>query len=100
MLNRFRTYTLSVTFYRSLQAGNLPCHLRDQLKRASSSVCLNLAEGYGRMSSGDICRFYKMAFGSLREVQAIFDLGNFSNAQAEQLDHLAASLYQLIRKTK
>ena len=100
MLTQFRTYQLSLTLYRSVQTSNLSCHLRDQLLRATSSVCLNLAEGYGRQSTRDRARFYAIAFGSLREVQAIFDLSSFSSEQSDILDKTAASLYKLLQAMK
>ncbi len=100
VLNRFRSYQLSVKFCRNLQICDLPAHLRDQLKRASASICLNLAEGFGRLSPGDRVRFYKIAFGSIREIQAIFDIGNFSEIQSKELDYLAASVYKLIQNSR
>ena len=47
--------------------------LRDQLKRASLSVSLNIAEGSGRPSAADAARFYGMARGSAMECAAILD---------------------------
>ncbi|MFC2117542.1 four helix bundle protein [Bacteroidota bacterium] len=45
----------------------------DQLKRASMSVLLNLAEGTGRISIPDKKNFITIARGSLFESVAIFD---------------------------
>ena len=98
MLKDFRTYQLSLKFYRQIQTQQLTCHLRDQLLRAASSVCLNLAEGYGRMSQRDKCRFYKIAFGSMREVQAVLDLAFAEDDPAvKAADLVCAHLYKLIK---
>ena len=70
MIN-FRTYKLAVEFYHRTQNLCLVRHLQDQLSRAASSVAINLAEGHGRKTMADRKRFFQMAFGSLRECQAI-----------------------------
>ncbi len=98
-MKHFRSYQLSVTFFRALQAKQLPMPFDDQLKRASASVCLNLAEGSGKRTPVDQHRFYYMALGSLREIRAIFDLCNeqFNAAECDLLDHLSASVYKLCK---
>ena len=52
--------------------------LKDQLKRSSSSVMLNLAEGTGRESAPDKKRFFVIARSSVFEtvciIQILFDL--------------------------
>ena len=48
--------------------------LCDQLKRASLSIPLNIAEGAGRYSKQDQAKFYKIARGSANECAAIFDV--------------------------
>jgi four helix bundle protein len=47
-------------------------NLADQLRRAATSVTLNIAEGYGRYHYLDKIRFYYVARGSLTESQAAF----------------------------
>jgi four helix bundle protein len=47
--------------------------MADQLKRASLSIPLNVAEGYGKRSADDRARFYDIARGSAHECGAIFD---------------------------
>ena len=48
--------------------------LRDQLRRASASILLNLGEGASRQSPADKRRFYLIARGSLGEVGAALDI--------------------------
>ena len=43
--------------------------LTDQLRRATSSISANIAEGFGRTSVNDKLHFYTMAYGSLLEVK-------------------------------
>ena len=47
---------------------------RDQLDRASTSIALNLAEGNGKRSYPDRCRFFDMARGSTVECAACLDV--------------------------
>ena len=55
--------------------------LADQIRRASKSICANIAEGFGRQahSKPEFCRFLMMAMGSADEMQVwgryCFDLG-------------------------
>ena len=101
MLKNFRTYQLAVQFYQLTQSVKLPRQLSDQLKRAASSVALNLAEGAGRSSKDDTQRFFHIAFGSLRECQAILDLAPKQHSEAiAAADTLAANLYRLLNPRK
>jgi four helix bundle protein len=45
----------------------------DQLRRASLSIPLNIAEGYGKRTTPDRMKFYGIARGSAHECGAIFD---------------------------
>jgi four helix bundle protein len=48
--------------------------LHDQLDRARTSILLNIAEGNGRYTAPDRCRFFDMARGSVLECAACLDL--------------------------
>jgi len=48
--------------------------LRDQLDRASVSICLNVAEGAGRTSPAEKSHFFSIARGSATECGAALDL--------------------------
>jgi four helix bundle protein len=48
--------------------------LYDQLDRARTSILLNIAEGNGRFTSPDRCRFFDTARGSALECAAYLDL--------------------------
>jgi four helix bundle protein len=51
-------------------------NLADQIRRASLSVLLNIAEGYGRYHYLDRLRFFYIARGSLTEVLSAFIAAN------------------------
>jgi four helix bundle protein len=48
--------------------------VRDQLDRASTSISLNLAEGNGKFTGPDRCRFFDIARGSALECAAGLDV--------------------------
>ena len=47
-------------------------NLADQMRRAATSILLNIAEGYGRYHYLDCLRFYYIARGSMDEVLSAF----------------------------
>jgi len=97
MIKNFRTYFLAVEFYRQLMVLKLPRHLQEQCQRAASSIALNLAEGAGRATKADQARFFNIAFGSLRECEAILDLVTIDSSVLDLADKLAAHIYKLIK---
>lgn len=48
--------------------------VRDQLERARTSIVLNIAEGNGKFTGPDRCRFLDIARGSALECAACLDL--------------------------
>ena len=95
-LQNFRAFQLAHQFHREAKKRNLRGELRDQLERAALSVMLNLAEGSGKESAKDRRRFYSMAFGSVREIQAICLIIE-DEALAKSIDQVAAHVYKLVR---
>ncbi len=49
-------------------------YLRDQLRRASISIVINIAEGSGKFSKADKRNFYTIARGSTYECVSVFDI--------------------------
>ena len=62
-------YSLSSSFPKEEQFG-----VTSQLRRAATSIALNIAEGSDRGSDKEFQRFIQMAIGSLNETVAILDL--------------------------
>ena len=48
--------------------------VKDQLDRASTSISLNIAEGNGKFTQKDRCRFFDIAHGSALECAAGLDI--------------------------
>jgi four helix bundle protein len=51
--------------------GGLRCYMANQLRRASFSICLNIAEGAGEFSKPEKRRFYRLARRSAVECAAV-----------------------------
>ena len=68
-----RAYKASLDFHRvTLEFPKIEQFaLADQLRRATKSICANIAEGFGkqRSSTAEFGRFLSMAHGSASEVQ-------------------------------
>ncbi len=64
-------YSLTKTFPKEETFG-----LTSQLRRASSSVSANIAEGFGRNTVKDKLHFYAIAYGSLLETKNFLYLAN------------------------
>jgi four helix bundle protein len=96
MLKNFRCYQMAKKLYSLCIKLSVKGPARDQLHRASLSVMLNLAEGSGRFTKKEQRRFYIMAFASLRETQALLEMGSYRLCQ-EIADSLAGSIFKLIR---
>ncbi|MCU0640481.1 MAG: four helix bundle protein [Candidatus Margulisbacteria bacterium] len=64
-------YAVSAKFPKDEQFG-----LTSQLRRAATSIALNIAEGSDRGSDSEFSRFIQMAIGSLNETVAVLDLAS------------------------
>ncbi len=76
--------------------------LADQVRRASLSVVLNIAEGSGKTSGPDQRRFYAMARGSAMECGAIVDacmsLNLVDPSAAKDGDDILSGVVQMLSK--
>ncbi len=100
-MNNFRTYNLTINFYKECQKLHVNNILRNQLTRASSSIALNLAEGRGRKTLNDQKHFFQIALGSARECKAILDLTlNTPQGLIIQADKICAHIYKLIKNAR
>jgi len=100
MLETFRAFQISKSYYWKCKSAKVPTFLRDQLLRASSSICLNLAEGSAKRTSPDQRRFYGIAYGSFKECQAILAIEQINDPELSDLSNqLGAILYTLSHKS-
>ena len=72
-----RSYTVMIELYKKVQG--FPKEelygLTSQIKRASTSIPLNIAEGYGkRENANEFKRFLLMAIGSCDEMKVLLDI--------------------------
>lgn len=75
---RLKAYRKALEFveFAGPTIDDLPARLaaRDQLDRASTSIALNLAEGNGKRSHAERCRYFNTARGSGVECAACLDV--------------------------
>jgi len=73
-------------------------NLKDQLKRASISIVLNIAEGAGKYSKNDKKNFYVIAKGSANECVAIIRILKLEGIIEESLfDSLYIDLLEIAK---
>ena len=96
-------YTLTCAYPKDELFG-----LTSQIRRSSSSIATNIAEGCGRGSDADFGRFLQMAMGSASEseyqILLSFDLNYIDENQYKQMNakvtEIKRMLSSLISKTK
>jgi four helix bundle protein len=75
---KLEVYREAITFiawYGSFLEGTMRVgDVKDQLDRASTSIALNIAEGNGKYTPKDRCRFFDIAHGSALECAAGLDV--------------------------
>ena len=82
--------------------------LTSQIRRSSTSVAANIAEGYGRDNTGSYVQFLRVAQGSLKELETHFiiakRIGYLESFQEESLlkrsEQIGKMLHALIRSVQ
>lgn len=86
-------YSISKEFPSSESYG-----LTNQLRRSAISIPSNIAEGYGRNSTGDYKRFLQIAVGSLFELQTQIEIAfNLQYVSQTVFDNLLERTRELDR---
>lgn len=92
-----KIYKVSESFPKSEIFG-----LTSQLRRASYSIGLNVAEGSGRISESEFRRFLGIAYGSANEVEYITllikDLQYISDESFNELSEMIVRIKMMLRK--
>ncbi len=83
-----RTEQIQSTIKQLIQNRKLDKNLADQLKRASLSILLNIAEGSGRHTPKEKASFYLIARGSCYECMAIIKLLRTETVDDKVVDQL------------
>jgi len=75
-------------------------YIRDQLKRASVSVVINIAEGSGKFSNADKRNFYTIARGSVYEcvslLELIFEEGKISEEEFSKFYRMLETVSKML----
>ncbi len=64
---------------KKILSGKKKLSVYDQINRASTSIPLNIAEGNGKYSSKDRCRYFDIAMGSELECVSCLDVLHMKN---------------------
>ncbi|HWO39142.1 MAG TPA: four helix bundle protein [Candidatus Acidoferrum sp.] len=100
------TYRVTAAFPREEMYG-----LTSQLRRSTASIGANIAEGCGRRSDGEMCRFLQIARGSASETEYHFLLARdlhfltekdfqVLTRKADELQRMLTGLMQSVRSPK
>ena len=97
-----KAHRLTLSIYRATR--DFPAEERfgliSQMRRSSSSIGANLAEGCGRRSDGEMARFVQIAMGSGAELSyhilLAHDLGCLSDDEYNRLDQELETLMRML----
>ena len=97
-MKKFITLEKAREFIKTLypQLSKMENPFKDQLKRSSLSIALNLAEGQAKRGA-DRKRFYKIAYGSARETMCCMQILGF---EISEIDKICAMIYKLEENSK
>lgn len=100
-------YKLTLKLYKLTETfpENEQNNLTSQIRRASTSIPLNIAEGSSRFTKKSYLQFLQYAYGSIREIQVLLDLSkdlgyiqkNFYDEVNEDVDKLSRKLFVFIK---
>jgi four helix bundle protein len=77
--HRLVAYQVAVELLRLVKAAEIrDSKLRDQALRAAKSVCLNIADGAGRVSPADKARVFAIARGEVVEAAAAVEIAELA----------------------
>ena len=97
-----KAHALTLAIYRFTAAfpGSEKYGMVSQMRRASSSIPMNLAEGSGRSSDRDYARFVSIAIGSASELEYQLllaeDLGYGEGSSCEEAQVLVAEVRKML----
>jgi len=97
-----KSIELSLLIYK--QTTTFPSHelfgMVSQLRRASTSIASNIAEGFGRKSRVDFKRFLRISLGSLNEVKThlhlCFRLGYLNEEDKCKMNKLSEEISKMM----
>ncbi|KKQ84176.1 MAG: hypothetical protein UT08_C0022G0013 [Candidatus Woesebacteria bacterium GW2011_GWB1_38_8] len=104
------SYILTIKLYKLTE--KYPEHeqgnLISQIRRASTSIPLNIAEGTSRFTKKAYLQFLQYGYGSIRELQVLLelskDLGYISRIDYEEIDEdidkLSRKLFLFLKKVE
>ncbi len=102
------TFTILVYDFSKKLPADEKFGITSQLRRATTSIVLNIAEGAGAGSDLEFCRFLRISLRSTYEVHAILDiitrlsLNNIKEIEKlkDNLNEIGAMISGLIKKLK